>query len=200
MSSQKYILIAITFFIAFACANDKDRSAQNIESRPIEAMSAREAQLLGLDLKQNEQDGWPAWTGPKVYSMEDAQRLAAENGKKVMVDIYAVWCGYCRKMAAETYPNQTVKEKIEEYFYVVRLNAESQNKIRFNDTDFTEEELAAAFGVSSFPSTVFIDTNGDPLGIQPGFMDSSIFSSLVAFVGSDAYKTQSYEQFVNSGN
>jgi thioredoxin-related protein len=104
-------------------------------------------------------------------------------------------------MAAETYPSQLVKNVVDDHFYVVRLNAESDKKIIFNGEEFTEAELAGAFGVSSFPTTIFINTNGEPLGLQPGFMDASMFSSLIGFVGSDAFRSESYEDYLRrTGN
>jgi len=196
-----YITLLVAFLLV-ACANDTpENNTQNIESRSIEQMSAREARLLGLDLKDGDgDDDWPAWTGPRIYSMEDAQRLAAANDKKVLVDVYAVWCGFCRKMAAETYPTDAVRGTVEEYFYTVRLNAESEREIIFNGQILMEKELAAAFGVSSFPTTVFVDTDGEALGFQPGFMDATVFNNLIAYVGSNKYKTQSFDEFIDGKN
>jgi thioredoxin-related protein len=103
-------------------------------------------------------------------------------------------------MAAETYPTENVKKTVEDYFYTVRLNAESEREIIFNGQSLTERELAAAFGVSSFPTTVFVDTDGEPLGFQPGFMDAAIFKDLIAYVGSNKYKSQSFDEFVDGNN
>jgi thioredoxin-related protein len=188
--------LPIVAILLVACGNENaNRSSSPIESRAIEKMSAREAQLLGLDLKDSADENSQVWAGPTVYSLPDAQKLAKDNNKKVLVDVYTVWCGYCRKMAAETYPSAKVKNAVDDYFYTVRLNAESDRKIIFNGETFTEAELASAFGVSSFPTTLFIDTDGEPLGLQPGFMDANIFSQLLAFIGSNAFKTQTFEDF-----
>ena len=197
-----YLLLPALAFLMVACGNDAANRTQPIESKAVESMSPREAQLLGLDYQVTEQGTQPVvWAGPRTYSMPEAQRLASETGKKVLIDVYTVWCGFCRKMAAETYPSQLVKNVVDDHFYVVRLNAESDKKIIFNGEEFTEAELAGAFGVSSFPTTIFINTNGEPLGLQPGFMDASMFSSLIGFVGSDAFRSESYEDYLRrTGN
>jgi thioredoxin-related protein len=191
-----HYVLPILAILMVACGNENaNRSASPIESRSIEKMSAREAQLLGLDIKDSNDENSQVWAGPTVYTLPDAQKLAKDNSKKVLIDVYTVWCGYCRKMAAETYPTEKVKNAVDDYFYTVRLNAESDREIIFNGASFTEAELASAFGVSSFPTTVFVDTNGDPLGLQPGYMDADIFSQLLAFIGSNAFQTQSFEDF-----
>ena len=193
-------MILIMFLVISACSGntDTDKKQNNIESTPIESMNEREASLLGLDMKSDE--GWPTWTGSKIYSMEEAQSLAKQHGKKVLVEVYAVWCGYCRKMAAETHPNEIVKKTVDDLFYMVRLNAESEKQIIFNGETMTESELAAAFGVSSFPTTVFVDTNGDPLGFQPGFMDASVYSNLLSYVGTESFKSTTFDEYVSRSN
>lgn len=192
----------ILLVLLVACSTpDSETTEQAIASRPIEQMNDREASLLGLDLKDGDpEQGWPNWAGSKVYTMEEAQALAKENGKKVLVEVYAVWCGFCRKMAAETHPTQKVKDAVDELFYLVRLNAESEKEVVFNGETMTEADLAAAFGVSSFPTTVFVDTNGDPLGYQPGFMDATTYTELISYVGTDSFKSSTFEDFVQSRN
>lgn len=193
------MLLIIFLFITACSGNTNSNQKQNIESTPIEAMNEREASLLGLDLKSgNADDGWPTWTGSKIYSMDDAQSLAKQHGKKVVVEVYAVWCGFCRKMAAETHPTEIVKKTVDDLFYLVRVDAESDRQVIFNGETMTESELAASFGVSSFPTTVFVDTNGDPLGFQPGFMDAQMYSNLLSFVGTESYKTETFEEYVNN--
>lgn len=192
----------LLLILLVACSSpESETTEQAIASRPIEQMNDREASLLGLDLKDGDPDqGWPNWAGSKVYTMEVAQALAKENGKKVLVEVYAVWCGFCRKMAAETHPTQKVKDAVDDLFYLVRLNAESEKQVVFNGETMTEADLAAAFGVSSFPTTVFVDTNGDPLGYQPGFMDATTYTELISYVGTDSFKSTTFEDFVQTRN
>lgn len=203
-SFNKYIMKSTSalmlMFILVACAGQPaDRpGTPPVQSRSVEQLSAREAQLLGLDKVTTGDDS--AWTGPRLYSMDNAQALAAAEGKKILLDVYTVWCGYCRKMAAETYPNSRVKAEVDEYFYTVRLDAESNETIIFNGESMMMKELASALGVTSFPTTIFIDTDGEPIGIQPGFMDAQMFSNLLGFVGSNAFRNQSFEAYVRSRN
>ncbi len=128
-----------------------------------------------------------------------AQAQARESGKKLLIDVYAVWCGYCRQMDNEVYPDPVVAGVIDRYFVRVRLNAESDKVVWFNGEQYTEAELAASFGVRSFPTTVFVASDGSPIGMQPGFMDVPQFSRMLRYVGSDAYKSVPYERYTEDG-
>ena len=108
--------------------------------------------------------------------------------------------GTAEKMAAETYPNQAVRSEVDAHFYTVRLDAESDERIVFNGESVAMKDLATELGVSSFPTTVFISAEGQPIGLQPGFMDATMFSSLLGFVGSDAYRNQTFEAYVQNRN
>ena len=92
-----------------------------------------------------------------VYNIK--QELSEESGelkflgkKPVVIDFYATWCGPCRALEpileelAEEY-----KDKIDIY----KVNTE------------TEMETAAAFGVMSLPTLLFIPMNDKP-SISPG--------------------------------
>ncbi|TVQ15157.1 MAG: DUF255 domain-containing protein [Balneolaceae bacterium] len=133
-----------------------------------------------------------AWV-PLHTAIENAQA----DGKKILIDVYTEWCGYCRRMNAETYADATVQETLNNYFYPVRLNAESKNFIDFAGQAVTEQELALAFGVRGYPTTVILDSDGSAVGRQPGFMDATDFNNLLSYVGSNAYKNTEYDDFIN---
>ena len=41
-----------------------------------------------------------------VKKYDDALKQAADQEKFIVIDISASWCGYCRKMAREVYPDK----------------------------------------------------------------------------------------------
>ena len=41
--------------------------------------------------------------GVKWYTVEQAEKLAKENPRKWLVDVYTDWCGWCKKMDQETF-------------------------------------------------------------------------------------------------
>jgi len=66
-----------------------------------------------------------------------------------MIDFYTDWCGWCKKLDADTYPAPTVVKQSEK-FVPIKLNAEK-------DPDGIR--LAKKFGVNGYPTVLFIDGN-----------------------------------------
>lgn len=132
------------------------------------------------------------------YSMRNAQLKAAVNQKKVMVDIYADWCVWCKKMDSEVYTDARVKQHLRTYFYPVKINGESDKKIVFNGQELTAREFAQQLGISAFPTILFIDAKGEIIAQQGGFMKPNIFNKLLVYVGTDAYKKVEFDQFTLS--
>jgi thioredoxin-related protein len=135
-------------------------------------------------------------SGVDWVPLHTALEKAQTDGKKILIDVYTVWCGYCRRMNTETYADNTVKETIDKYFYPVRLNAESNVFVEFAGEVITEQELALAFGVRGYPTTVILNYDGSAVGRQPGFMDARDFNNLLSFVGSDAYKNTQFDDYL----
>ncbi len=133
------------------------------------------------------------------FTMAKAQKLAESNDKKIIVDVYTDWCTYCKKLENEVYPDARIGQVVNEYFYVVRINAESEEEIVYNGRKISMSDFAHLLGVSTYPSTVFIDKKGTTIGQQSGFMEVEVFEKLLAFVGSSAYRTMQFDEFsVNS--
>ncbi|MEX0822961.1 MAG: thioredoxin fold domain-containing protein [Balneolaceae bacterium] len=130
-------------------------------------------------------------------SMREALERANSENKKILVDVYAEWCPYCGRMHSEVYPSEEVRKVISEYFLLVKINVESDNSIDYLGTTLTESEFANALENKSVPTTYFLNEEGSILGSQPGFLPIDVFSALLAFVGSDAYLNQTFEEYRN---
>jgi thioredoxin-related protein len=127
--------------------------------------------------------------------LDQAQNLSKLDGKKVVLDMYASWCGFCKRMVSEVYVDKGVGATMDAFYHFVRVDIESDDIIVYNGRSFSMKELAAGFGVRSTPTYVFIDSEGKIIGAQPGFMPVPMFNLVLSFVGSDAYKTQKFDDF-----
>lgn len=128
-------------------------------------------------------------------TLEEAQVEAAETGKKILLFGYAEWCSYCLKTRKETFPDSTVIASIDNYYIPVQLDAESEREITYNGTQMPEYELARYLRLSSYPIHYFLDSKGELIGAQPGFIEPFVYGPLLDYVGSDAYKNQSFEEY-----
>lgn len=130
------------------------------------------------------------------YSMEEAQKLAAQNGKKVMVFAETSWCVYCKKMHEEVFPKQAVIDSMNAYFYPVRIDIESNRAMRYNGKQLTQRQFAISTRMQATPTMFFIDGDGEKLGAQPGFMPAQTFSRLLGFVGSEAFREMEFKKYL----
>ncbi len=95
-----------------------------------------------------------------VAWQSDLKKAAAESartGKPILLQVTADWCGYCKKMLRETFPDEKLAKKINECFIPVVLDADEN------------EEIVDAIGITAFPSTVIISPDLDVIGRVRGF-------------------------------
>lgn len=130
-------------------------------------------------------------------SLEKALQLAPENGKKILVDVYAAWCPYCQRMHSDVYTDEKVLQAISDHFIWVKINVESDDKVNYLGNEMTEAEFAQALENRNIPTTYFLNDEGAIIGVQPGFLNDDIFSNLLNFVGSDAFLSQTFDEYMN---
>lgn len=104
-------------------------------------------------------------------SLEEAQELQKKTPKKIIIDMYTVWCGPCKLMDRITFQNKDVVDYVNKYYYAVKFNAEGNDKVVFNGREFSNpnynpsraksrnypHELTRYFQVSAYPTVVFLD-------------------------------------------
>ncbi|MEX2573224.1 MAG: thioredoxin fold domain-containing protein [Balneolaceae bacterium] len=132
------------------------------------------------------------WVG-----VERALRLASQNDKLILIDVYAEWCPYCQRMQEEVYPDDSVGALIRKYFIPVRINTESDEPVNYLGNAFTHAEFATALNNQGVPTIYFMNQQGEVVGQQPGFLPVDVFSSLLEYVGSGAFENQTFEEFEN---
>lgn len=117
--------------------------------------------------------------GINWLSIEEAQARGKKEPKKVFVDVYTNWCGFCKKMDANTFSNPEIIKYVNDHFYAVKLNAESKKLVTFNGTTLSEAELARAFRVTGYPTIVFIDETFRYIQPVPGYREPAEFHKIL---------------------
>jgi len=131
-------------------------------------------------------------------SFNDGLANAKKINKKALVDVYTDWCAWCKKMDKETYADAGVVEYLNRYFVVIKLDAESSSKLTYKGETYTEQELAGAFGITGYPSIIFLKGNGDPITTYPGYADAAKFQKVISFIAEDHYLTKKFEDYVRT--
>jgi len=113
----------------------------------------------------------------------EGYQKAVKNKKILLVDAYTDWCGWCKRMDRDTYTNQEVIKKINEYFIPVKFNPEIKNIVyKLDDQTLTPQQLYSQLtrGESTgYPTVYYIFTNKKSVFIDAGYKDPESFLKIL---------------------
>lgn len=144
-------------------------------------------------------------------TFEEAVAMTKNEGntKKVFIDVYTDWCGWCKKMDKDTFQNPEVAQYMQENFYMVKFNAEGKEPIEFDGRTFEYvpsgrrgyHQLAAALLQNrlSYPTVVFLDENMKMLSPVPGYQKVQPFMQIAKYFGENIYKEQDWKSYSGIG-
>lgn len=101
----------------------------------------------------------------KTYPSAAAEAKA--SNKLIMIDFYTGWCGWCKKLDADTYPSAEVV-KASDKFVSIKLDAEK-------DSDGVR--LAKKFGITGYPTILFLDSKENLQYKVVGYLGPKEFSA-----------------------
>lgn len=140
----------------------------NMMSSMMDAPAETSSTVTAVDID------WITW--------EEAIEANKKNPKKIVIDVYTDWCGWCKRMDATTFKDPKVAAYIAENFYAVKFNAEQREDIVYDGRTFAYKrngkrgvhELAASLldNRLSYPSVVYFNGEMERIMISAGFKDS----------------------------
>lgn len=136
--------------------------------------------------------------------IEQAQTLAKQQNKKIMVKIYTNWCGWCKYMDTQTFNNNYVSSYLNSHYVCVRFNAETRDKITFNGKTYGRSgschDLAAMWmgNQFSYPTTVFLDENGNLIQAITGFQKPNEFERIMTYFASNSHFSTPWQNYVQT--
>ncbi len=140
---------------------------------------------------------WMTW--------EEAVMANEKAPKKIFVDIYTSWCGWCKKMDVTTFKDTAVVSYLNANFYPIKLNAEQKESILWKDKEYPwmphkrdgVNKLAHELldGQLSYPTYVLMDSAFSRILISPGYMEVPAMLKELKFAAEDHYKTTSWQKY-----
>ena len=134
-------------------------------------------------------------------TMDEALAAQKKNPKKIVVDVYADWCGPCKMMDRNTFANEDVIQYINDNFYAVKFDAEGTEEVNYQGHQFTNPEyregkrgrnsthqFTRALQVRGYPSMVYFDENGGLIQAVPGYQAPQQLEIYLKMIASDDYK------------
>lgn len=149
---------------------------------------------------------WMTWEEAIQATKEARER--GETPKKIFIDIYTDWCGWCKKMDQQTFEHQKISKYLNDNFYPVKFNAEQRASITFQGHEFKfvaqgrrgYHELAAALldGKMSYPTVVFLNEDFQLLQRIPGYLDVNVFDTIMHYLAEEHYKKTPWADYQKS--
>ena len=168
--------------------------------------------LIAVSFTTKKSNVKPSIVSEKItwYSWQQAVELNKTTPKKLLVDVYTDWCGWCKVMDKQTFPNDTVADYLNKYYYCVKLDAEGRDTIRFSNQTFvyiTPEKGGGRNGIHtlayslldgqmSFPTLVYLTEKMERVAISPGYKTPEKLMPELRFTAEEAFRTKTFENFM----
>lgn len=138
---------------------------------------------------ENNQIVWPSFT--------EAVERAEKNGKILLIDVWSAHCPWCKKQQTQVYTQPDLQEMMGRYFEIGRIDLDNTtDSVSFRGYDLTYPELAGGLGATGTPTTVFLESSGAYITRLAGFHPATDFAQVLEFIGSEAFRDTSYEEFL----
>lgn len=148
---------------------------------------------------QAQEVAWLTWSEAAELASTD------KNPKKIFIDVYTDWCGWCKKMDKDTFQNAEVAAYMAENFYMVKLDGEGKEPIEFKGKTYKfvpqgrkgYHEFAATLmqGRLSYPTTIFLDEEMNMLSPVPGYQKPKPFLNIAKYFGDNIYKEKDWKAY-----
>lgn len=142
-------------------------------------------------------------------SFDDAVKLNEKHPKKIFIDVFTEWCGWCKKMDGDTYKDPSIISYINKNFYAVRLDAETADTFHFKDHKFYNtkphtrgyvNELASSLldGKLGYPTTIYMDENFGRLTYVQSYISATDLMPILKYFAENKYLTMKFDDYKKS--
>lgn len=149
----------------------------------------------------------------KWMTIEEALEKSKTEKKKIFIDVYTDWCGWCKEMDKTTFKDPEIVAYLNEKYYAVKFNAEQTGDVVYQDKTYKFKkqgsrgfhELAAQLlnNRLSYPSFVILNEQQEVIQPIPGYQNAQKLDIILHYFGTDNHKKtpwEKYERTYSKGN
>ena len=96
-------------------------------------------------------------------SLSDAKQKSMEVNKLIFVDIETDWCGYCKKMKKNVFPQEMISTAINSNFLALSLDGEKGDGAKLVNT----------LNLEGFPTQLVLDAKGNVVKRHTGYLSTN---------------------------
>jgi thioredoxin-related protein len=141
----------------------------------------------------------------KMYSFKELDKLQKKKPKKVLVNITTGFCNSCKVMSRTTFLDSAVAKIINEKYYMVEFNVESNDTIEFKGEKFIKSvinnfplhslSLKLTDNRFSLPATCILDEKLNTIDVFNFYYSPEAIKPGLLFYGDNHYKTKKWPEF-----
>lgn len=145
-------------------------------------------------------------------SFEEALELQKKKPKKIMMDVYTVWCGPCKMLDKNTFQNKDVADYVNKHYYAVKFDAQGNSTETYQGKTFTNpnydpakaktrngtHQLTMFLKVNAFPTIVFFDEQGEYITPIRGYQNPQQLELYLKLFQSNKHKEMSSQDDFNT--
>ena len=105
----------------------------------------------------------------------------------IFVEVYTKSCAWCRKLERQVLSKPKVQAYLKGKFVPVRLDAEDrESRVQIGNRALTH--AAEAYGVKSFPTTLFLEPNGQLIYALKGYHPEEEYLKFLQYFGNREFE------------
>lgn len=160
--------------------------------------------------KEHMEDSSSAINSTKIkwLSWDEAIKRNDTVPKKVFIDFYTSWCGWCKRMDSSTFKDPKVVAYMNEHFHAIKFDAEQKEDIVYKGHTFKfvnagrrgYHELASSMldNNMSYPSFAALSEEVKRITIIPGYRKADELLIILQYIATDKFETMTYDDYVKS--
>lgn len=128
---------------------------------------------------------------PWLSHPDEAKTSAKKGGQYILVDLYADWCGWCKKLEHEVFTSDAFRQFAKD-FVLLRVDVEDRG---------VGSKLQADYRISSLPTMLVLDARGIEVGTVSGYFPTAGYiQALRRQIGRYEGSLKHFEQARSSGD